>query len=149
MRRLDRRLAARGTGIDVESDETVRVFTIPECRPRRFLDDVNRCLAPERRLERPDAGQHAASGLWEEQGVRRCCGPTPADDDVHSALAGVDDPAVGFDRYWHSGFAVHRSPQRMRAFIVMLVTAYHQVNLVAVEQCQPFLADTQVGAVGV
>src|ERR1700761_1728056 len=144
MRRLDRRLAARGTGIDVESDETVRVFTIPECRPRRFLDDVNRCLAPQRRIELPDAGQHPTPGLWEEQGVRRCRGATTADDDVHGALAGVDDPGTGFDGYRHSGFAVQCSAHRMRAFIVMLVAAYHQVDLIAVEQRQPLLADTQV-----
>jgi hypothetical protein len=37
----------------------------------------------------------------------------------------------------------------MRAFVVVLVAADHQVDLVAVEQRQPLLADTQVGAVGV
>jgi hypothetical protein len=87
--------------------------------------------------------------LWriEEKLIGRAGRPATAQDHMHRTSAGIYDIGshAGGLRRQRSACVV--AADRVRTLIVMLVPADHQVDLIAVEQRQPFFANAEIRAV--
>ncbi len=164
----DARLRSRpGARVEVEDGHAVAGERIPFGRPRGVFARVGagsgvRARPPH--LHRPvGGGEDLGLGLTVAAVhaivVERGAGPTSAQDEVHRSPRGVEDSAVhgghragltGLDGC--AGDGVAPLPGVVAAYregplVVVVVAADDQVDLVLVEQRQPFLADTEVRAV--
>src|SRR5262245_8633882 len=115
---------------------------IPHRGPRRgvFLD-VERPEAAVR-AARADADDHARMRRYPQPPVRGQRRATAAENQVNRACLRVDHVGPGGDGARPQGLALPiGAAQRMRAFIVVLVPAYDQVDAVAIEEREELLAD--------
>src|SRR3954463_13502099 len=81
--------------------------------------------------------------------VRRKRGAAAADGEMDGALAGVDRITLRVVGIRCQRVGGKRAPNRVGAFVVVLVSADHDVDVVAVEQWQPVLPNAEVCTVDV
>ena len=120
---------------------------VADGRPRRVLLDVNRRPLASRRVGFADGGDHPTCGRIKEQLVRWDRRAATADDHVHCPLGRVDQVGGGCGRNRRQSGVGLPAAQRMRALIMVLVSAHHEIDAVFVEQRDPLLADAEVRAI--
>ena len=116
-------------------------------RPRRFLLHVHGRSLARRRIRCADSGNHPARRRIEEQLVRRNGRSAAANDHVHRSLGGVDHVRSGRRGNRRQRRVRLLTADRVRARVVVLMPADHEVDTVFVEQRHPFLANSQIRAI--
>ena len=137
----------RVPGSTTKRGEAVGVRRVAHRRPGRVFLHIDRRTPVGRGVEGADGGDHAALRRVEEQLVRWTRRAAAADHHVHGALGGVDHVGRGRGRDRRQRRVGFPAADRVRALVVVLVPADHEIDAVLVEQRHPFLADAEVGAV--